>query len=270
MIDYFLKSSAHNIKLEILDSQQKVVHTFSSDEQPPEKSQPLPVAERWLPKPETLEKTPGLHRFLWDLTWRSSGGPSADDNSAFQNPRGPEGVPGLYEIRLTVDGGTQAQPLKVVMDPRSSATPEILQQQMQLAQQIFDETVDARKTLAEMVSAQTKVADVLQRLDEKNSALKSSLQDAQAQIARIVGKSESYPEEIPGLQDAYSNLASALRVVEGGNRPIPSQVLTLYQESSRRVKKGIAEWKQLKEVNLPKLNQKLRKEGLAAIPAPTD
>jgi hypothetical protein len=119
-----------------------------------------------------------------------------------------------------------------------------------------------------MVSAQTKVAEALQNLDEKKSALKPSLLDAQAQIARIVGKSESYPEEIPGLQDAYSNLASALRVVEGGNRPIPSQVFTLYQESSQRVKAGIAEWKQLKEVNLQKLNQKLRKEGLAVILAP--
>jgi hypothetical protein len=228
------------------------------------------VAERWLPKPETLERTPGLHRFLWDLSWRSSGGPSADDNSAFQNPRGPEVVPGIYQIRITVDGETQSQPLKVVMDPRSSATPEILQQQWQLAQQIFAETIDARSSLAEMVSAQAKLDEVLQKLDEKSSAFKASLQDAQAQIARIVGKNELSPEKIPGLQDAYSDLASALHVVEGGNRPIPSQVLALYQESSQRVRAGIADWKRLKEVNLQKLNQKLREEGLAVIPASAD
>ncbi|MGA2416167.1 MAG: hypothetical protein ABSF59_17060 [Candidatus Sulfotelmatobacter sp.] len=270
VIDYFLKSSAHNIKLEIFDSQQKVVHAFSSAGQHSEKNQPLPVAERWLPKPETLERTPGLHRFLWDLSWRSSGGPSADDNSAFQNPRGPEVVPGIYQIRITVDGETQSQPLKVVMDPRSSATPEILQQQWQLAQQIFAETIDARSSLAEMVSAQAKLDEVLQKLDEKSSAFKASLQDAQAQIARIVGKNELSPEKIPGLQDAYSDLASALHVVEGGNRPIPSQVLALYQESSQRVRAGIADWKRLKEVNLQKLNQKLREEGLAVIPASAD
>jgi hypothetical protein len=156
------------------------------------------------------------------------------------------------------------------MDPRSSATPEILQQQWQLAQQIFAETIDARSSLAEMVSAQAKLDEVLQKLDEKSSAFKASLQDAQAQIARIVGKNELSPEKIPGLQDAYSDLASALHVVEGGNRPIPSQVLALYQESSQRVRAGIADWKRLKEVNLQKLNQKLREEGLAVIPASAD
>ena len=56
---------------------------------------PLPVAERWFSKPESLEKTAGMHRFVWNLAWRSSGGPGADEESEDRNSSGPKAVPGL-------------------------------------------------------------------------------------------------------------------------------------------------------------------------------
>ncbi len=265
MIDYSLKQSARSIKLEIIDPQQKLVRTFSSEDQHQEKQPPIPVAERWLPKPEVLEKPPGLHRFIWDLRWYSSGGPSADDDSSFRNPRGPEVVPGIYQVRLTVDGNAQTQPLKVIMDPRSSATPEILEAQLQLAQKIFTEVLEARHAVAEITSAQKQLVELVQKLKDKTPALDSSVTDAQTQIASILGKNETAPEQSPGLQDAYSDLASALRVVETGDRTVPSQARDLYQESSQRAKTGIAQWKQFKETQLQQLNQKLRESGLASI-----
>ncbi len=270
MIDYFLKSSAHNLKLEIVDPQKGVVHAFSSDDQHQEKQAPLPVADRWFPKPEVLEKTPGVHRFLWDLTWQSSGGSSADEESVLTNPRGPEVIPGTYQLRLTVDGQTQTQPLNVIMDPRSSATPETLAQQLKLSQQVFAEVVEAHRALAEIGSAQERLVDIVQNLNEKTLALKPSVMFAQTQIAKILGKNGTAPELQPGLQDASNNLASALHVAEGGDRAIPSQVVALYQESSQRVKAGIAAWNKLKGTNLQQLNQKLRKAGLAPVPVPSE
>ena len=117
LIDYFLPSPASSIRLEIFDGQNNLVRTFSSKDRSPEdhssqdqatwKHQPLPVAERWFPKPEVLEKTTGMHRFVWNLTWGSSGGPSADEEAEYRNPSGPKAVPGAYEVRLTVDGKAQ-------------------------------------------------------------------------------------------------------------------------------------------------------------------
>jgi photosystem II stability/assembly factor-like uncharacterized protein len=266
IIDYFLRSSARTIKLEIIDPQQKVVHTFSSEDQHQEKQAPLPVAERWLPKPEVLQKTPGLRRFMWDLTWYSSGGPSADEDSSFRNPRGPEVIPGIYQVRLTVDGNAQTQQLKVVMDPRSSASSEILEAQLQLAQKMFAEVLEARRALAEITSAQKQLVELAQKLKDKTFVLKSSMTDVQAQIAKIIGKNETAPEQSSGLQEAYSDLASALRVVETGDRAVPSQARALYQESSQRAKTGMAQWQQLKGTNLRQLNQKLCEGGLTTIP----
>ena len=119
MMDYFLPSPAISVRLEIFDAQQNLVRTFSSESRSSEdhssqgqdtwKHQPLAVAERWFPKPEVLEKTAGMHRFVWNLTWSSSGGPTPDEDTDYHNPSGPKAVPGIYQVRLTVDGNAQNQ-----------------------------------------------------------------------------------------------------------------------------------------------------------------
>jgi hypothetical protein len=45
-------------------------------------------------------------------------------------------------------------------------------------------------------------------------------------------------QQAGGLQDGYTELASALHVVEGGDRAVPSQAIAVYKESSQLVKPG--------------------------------
>jgi hypothetical protein len=68
------------------------------------------------------------------------------------------------------------------------------------------------------------------------------------------------------LQDAYLGLASALRVVEGSDRAVPSQAIELYRESSQQVKAGIRASTTFKQKTLPGLNQLLRDSNLAPVP----
>ncbi|HEV3513727.1 MAG TPA: hypothetical protein VGS05_18620 [Candidatus Sulfotelmatobacter sp.] len=264
VIDYLLKSDATSVTLEILDAQQKLVRRFSSEDRHAEKHPPLPIAERWFPKPEVLEAKPGMHRFVWDLRWGSSGGHGVDEESDYRSPRGPKVVPGIYTVRLTVGGKPQMQPLTVVMDPRSPATPEILHQQLQLGQQIFAETLEARRALAEIGSLQKQLADREQKLGQTNSEIKSALADARTEISKI----EANPGEVgqaSGLRDAFADMASALRVVESGDRAMPSQAIAVYNQSSQRVKIAIGEWGEFKTTKLPRLNQKLSEANVAPI-----
>jgi photosystem II stability/assembly factor-like uncharacterized protein len=280
MIDYFLPSGASSIRLEIFDAQHNLIRAFfskdhSSEDHSPQgqgtwKHQPLPVAERWFPKPEVLEKTAGMHRFVWNLTWGSSGGPDADDEAEYRNPSGPKVVPGIYKVRLTVDGKAQEQSLKVVMDPRSTATPEVLAQQLQLGRQIFGETVEARRALAEIGSVQKQLTDIQQKVGQQKLAeqiarLKAALAEAQSGLGKILTNKEHTAAEGPGLQSAYTGLASALRVAEGGDRAVPSQAIAVYKESSQQVKTRIAEWIQFKQTKLTQLNQQLRKTNFAPV-----
>ena len=56
-----------------------------------------------------------------------------------------------------------------MMDPRSAATPEVLAQQLQLGQQIFGETIEARRALAEINSVQKQLADTQQKLEQQKT-----------------------------------------------------------------------------------------------------
>jgi len=264
VIDYFLPSTASSVQLDIFDGQQNRVRSFSSEDKRPGKHPPLPVAERWFPKPEVIEKSVGMHRFVWDLAWRTSGGPSVDEDSDSRNPSGPKLVPGTYQVRLTVDGKTQDQSLKLIMDPRSPATPDTLKQQFELGQKIFGETIEARRALAEINSLQKQLTDIQQKVAAQTANVKSALAETQSAIGKILTNRE-HANEAPGLQDAYTGLASSLRVVESGDRAVPSQAIAVYQESSQQIKVRIAEWTQFKQTKLPQLDQRLREANLTPI-----
>jgi hypothetical protein len=270
MIDYFLPAAAASVQLEIFDSQKNLVRKFSSEDHRPEYP-PVPVANRWFLKPEIPEKTAGMHRFVWNLRWTSSGGPTnVDDEPYYHLPGGPKAAPGLYELRLTVDGKTQTQTLKLVMDPRSEATPEVLAQQVQLGRQIFADTMELRRTLAEIASVQKQLTDRTKELSQSKSkknaeALLAKLQEARSSNEEILENKQSGAPNGSDLEDANLVLDSVLRAVETSDRPIPSQVITVYDEARARARAGIAAWNRFKQINLVELNRQLQKSGFASL-----
>ena len=74
-----------------------------------------------------------------------------DEEAEYRNPSGPKAVPGIYQVRLTVDGQTQSQPLEDRIWIRGRRRlREILAQQLQLGQKMFAEVQEARRVLAEI------------------------------------------------------------------------------------------------------------------------
>jgi hypothetical protein len=54
-------------------------------------------------------------------------------------------------------------------------------------------------------------------------------------------------------------------VVESSDRPVPSQAIALYHESSEALKLRVSEWDHVKTNWLPQLNQHLRRNNFAPI-----
>jgi hypothetical protein len=265
MVDYYLNAAANDVKLEIFDRQQNLVRRFSSQDRISTKHPPVPIAERWLGKPEVLGKTAGMHRFVWNFIWGNSAETEEDEEADYRNPSGPRVVPGIYQIRLMVDGQSQAQPLQIVMDPRSPATADVLAQQFQLGKQIFMETVETRRALADIGSVQKRLADVEQGVAAHDPQLDSTLKEAQSALKKIVDGADGNPEQEPGLSNAYKDLASALRAVESGDRATPAQAVAVYQQSSQQIKHCMREWNDFREKQLPQINARLRRANVAPI-----
>jgi photosystem II stability/assembly factor-like uncharacterized protein len=267
VIDYYLKTAADHIKIEVLDEKENLVRSFSSDDARQQKHPSRPIAERWFPKPEILETSPGMHRFVWNLAWGNPGAKGADQSSEdeYRTPRGPRAVPGTYQVRLTIDGKTLSQPLKIVMDPRSPATARDLDQQLQLGRQIFTEAISSRQALSEIRSVQKQLSDLEPKVGRDHADLKSAVSQLETEIRKILAGSEDPASNAVGLENASAGLASALAVVESGDRAVPAQAIALYHESSEALKLRIADWNHVKTNWLPQLNQHLRERNMTPI-----
>ena len=264
MIDYYLKAPAKEVKLEIFDANNKLVRGFSSNAKGEQKRPPLPIADRWFPKPAVLESTAGMHRFVWDLRWSSSGTDEAQEEEGFGVPRAPKIAPGLYLVNLIVEGQTFSQHLKIEMDPRSQATKTELEEQQSLGLEMFAEVHRARRALAEIKSVKKRLDDLKPQLAAKNPELLTQVTNVETAIANIE-KGSTAPIATMGLEAASTGLASALRVVEGGDRTTPSQAMEVYQQSDEAAKAGMVAWTKLKNTQLAQLNDALQKAGFNAV-----
>ncbi|HTS76179.1 MAG TPA: hypothetical protein VMG40_08250 [Bryobacteraceae bacterium] len=161
VIDYYLaKAPSEDIKLEILDASGKTVRTFSSAAAAEERNFEAPTGDdeegggfRGRGGPVRLDKSPGMHRFTWDLRypgpWMSASRP--------QGPNGPAAVPGNYSAKLTVGSWTSMQPFTLIEDPRiskSGVTEADLREQFDHNLRVRELVSDVNKTVARLRTAE--------------------------------------------------------------------------------------------------------------------
>ena len=265
IIDYYLGSSAKQVQLEIYDPSHKLVRQFSSATLPSRMGPPQPIAERWFPKPQVLDVSAGMHRFIWNMTWAGTGTAESDDEDE-RVPHGPRVVPGTYEVRLIVDGKTFSSPLKVVMDPRSAATPATLATQMQTAYAVFLDSLQSRKALAEINSVQEQISGLKGKIPSENAALNNEVAALETAMKALTGRDDQGLD--PGtwsLTTANSGLTSALGVVEVGERTPPAQALEVYRLAKQSAAAKEEEWARLKTHDLATLNQHLQSANVTPV-----
>jgi photosystem II stability/assembly factor-like uncharacterized protein len=142
IIDYWLKSPADVVTLEILDASGKLVRRFRSTDTPEPLVPDRNIPDYWIRPAPQLASTAGMHRFVWDLHHPTPTAPSFEYpiSATYMNtprePRGPWALPGTYTVRLSANGRAVEQPLVVRMDPRVKTAPAALERQFALATQL--------------------------------------------------------------------------------------------------------------------------------------
>src|SRR5262249_13445568 len=142
-IDYYLKSKADTVQIEILDSQGRLVRSFTGP--PPEKkaeeSQEDDFGGRGGPPPVGVEA--GLDPFVWGMRYPRPPVVPGQIMWGAQPAQGPLAVPGNYQVRVSAGAQNATQPFRIAMDPRVKATPTELQEQFELAMKVRDRVSDA-------------------------------------------------------------------------------------------------------------------------------
>jgi photosystem II stability/assembly factor-like uncharacterized protein len=198
IVDYYLPSSAGEVKLEFLDGQGNVLRTYSSSDPVPSPSPATdPVAYNklcqqtpnapdcalplyWPAPPQVLKTAAGMHRFTWDMHYepqpgtrgRGFGEAGAVPHRTYPSVNSPWVAPGVYSVRLTADGKTQTQPIAIKLDPRVKITPDV--------QQIFTLTARMENEARNVAAARAEALAMTEKVKagpQANDALLKKLQE---------------------------------------------------------------------------------------------
>lgn len=151
IIYYSLASRPRSpVTLDVLDASGAVVRHMSSIPDAPvaEAARP-PEPNFWLAPPISLPTNIGLNRINWDIrrdappAFTHSFEINANPGLTPPSPEGPLAVPGVYTVKLTVDGKSYTQRLTVTNDPRSPATLAGLSAQHDLQMKLYDGAKEA-------------------------------------------------------------------------------------------------------------------------------
>jgi len=129
----------------------------------------------FVPADSVVARRAGLNRFVWNLRYgptREVKGVVNDEGST----TGPVVTPGVYTVRLTVDGQPHDQHVVVRSDPRRHATQADYDAQLALALQV-------QQTTNELSDAVSRILDLEHQLDERIEQTKKQTYAARLGVA---------------------------------------------------------------------------------------
>jgi len=150
-IDIAMKSDAKTpVVIEIYDQQNKLIRKISNTDTAyaiPALNIPL----YWIRPQQMLSSKAGGQRFLWDMRYEPLNEPvsypmTAVKNNTAPEPTAPWVMPGVYKIKLTVNGQTTEQSLEILMDPRVKTSVKDLQRQHDLSMICYEGKKKTRNT----------------------------------------------------------------------------------------------------------------------------
>jgi photosystem II stability/assembly factor-like uncharacterized protein len=265
-IDYYLGSAASGpITLEILGADGAMVRRYSSADRvtplpDPATNAPLPLY--WYRQPQVLSAAAGMHRFMWDVHYQPLAGAGSGRGGALPiaavaydtvvPPATPWAAPGMYTVRLTVNGKSYTQPIAVRADPRVTTPEPELQQVYSLSKEMYYAAVEAQSSSAAMTAIRRQADDV-----------RAVAQGAAAQaLAGFVKKGE---ETAASLSAAASALLRAMNLLQEADVRPTALKLEAVDKARRGAADAQARWKELSGAELFALNETLKSSGLPPI-----
>ena len=281
MIDYWLKDGNQApVILEIRDDSGKVVRRFSSTDKADEVDpMQINVPMYWVRAPRVLSNDPGMHRFVWDLTYPVPDLLSRDfPISAIYHdtplyPQGATVLPGKYTIMIettsrgggTPVAGISAQPLEIRLDPRVKTSPEDLRRRFDLDRKIAEALHRDHEALQQARSLQAQ----LKTLSANNppAPLAQTIKEVETKAAAIEGSEGGYGSRFLSTPEGRSlarlngGLGTMLAQLDTADAAPTTQELEMFGELEKALDEQLAAWGQLKTKDVPQLNEELKKAG---------
>jgi photosystem II stability/assembly factor-like uncharacterized protein len=215
----------------------------------------------------TAPMAAGLNRVPWNLSY-----PGATTFPGMvlwgATTNGPAALPGTYQVRLSVDGRAQTQPLVVKKHPLRAVSDADLQEQFDLALRIRDKVSEANHAVIQIRRIKEEVDGRLHKSPDaslKTAAerLTKNLSAIEEEIYQVKNQSGQDPLNFP--IKINNRLASLLRVVNTGDGKPIANAAPILKDLSAELKVQTDRLQQALATDLPPFNTELQRLGLGII-----
>jgi hypothetical protein len=275
LIDYYLAEAPRDgVTIEILDRAGKVIRTLRSRENTAAAGEDRSRAFLGPPPSRvTVPAAAGMNRFEWDMRYPDAPPPPPGTNLFGASIRGPEAVPGAYQVRLTASGQTFTQPFAIRKDPRTRTTADDFDKQFALLTRIHERLADAHNAIADIQQARADLKDALSRagrtpaadaLRTRGEALDAALASVQDELVQMNIRNGNdvltYPAKL-------NNLIAALAPVVAATDTAPTaQSYQVFEDLSRRLDAQLTKLSQIEEKDVAAFNAAAEAQRVPAIP----
>jgi photosystem II stability/assembly factor-like uncharacterized protein len=210
----------------------------------------------------------GFHRFTWDTRY-----PPATDFVGMRlrgaSADGPQAPPGVYQVRLTVDGTSRTQSFGLLKDPRlTMVTQSDLVAQFDLAMAVHNRFDDATRAVVRMRALRDEVSDRIRRADDADvtsagTALSADLADVEGDVYEGGAEAQS---DLKHFGTRLANHLSFLKqvIMSADARPT-RQSFEVLEEISLELDGHLERLEVILSEDLERFNDLLREKGLPPI-----
>ncbi|MDB4876688.1 MAG: hypothetical protein JWM41_3134 [Gemmatimonadetes bacterium] len=286
LIYYYLGARpSGGVALEIADASGKVVRHMSSAAIAPLTEPPPAVPDYWLEKRLPMPTEPGTNRINWNLrydsppTFTHNYEINANPGETPASPEGPLALPGVYTVKLTVDGKSYSQPLTVKNDPRSPATAVDLRAQHDLMMKLLDGSKTAWTGYTQVSAMRAALADLTRANPPADVAAAASALGAK--LAAVGGSGGAGrggggggggrggaqgPPPAPNFAAIVGAMNRQQNTLESGDMAPNEPMQSIYRATCAELKSATVAWRSINSQDVPTFNAVLARNNVKPIP----
>jgi photosystem II stability/assembly factor-like uncharacterized protein len=274
-IDYYLKTKAAKVTIDILDAQGTVIRTITGPEDKPVEDED---DGGFGPPPAKVGLDAGHNRFVWDLRYAGATVFPGLVMWGGSPKQGPLALPGTYQVRVTADGQSGTKPFKIALDPRVKTPMADLQAEFELALKVRDRVSDADGAVVAVRRVREAVDDRIEkaRFAERDTArkplttalenLRRKLTEVEESVYQVKNRSGQDPLNFPiKLNNRISHLSG---VIESADARPTDQTYAAFKELSDELQAQLDKLGSATTSDLEAINTQLQRKKIAPLPAP--
>lgn len=220
---------------------------------------------------DKLEVKKGSNSVVWNMAYPDSEGFDGLIMWA-ASLRGPKAVPGTYKAKLTVNGASKETEFTILKDPRTEGTVTDIQAQFDFIKGVNQKISETHIAIKDIRSAREQMNGLKERLAKEDAfkelvenieQINKKMTEVEETLYQTKNRSGQDPLNFPiRLNNKLAHLSS---VANSSDYKPTDQAVEVRKELEAAINEQLSKWEQIKNSDIPQLNQKAKEKGVEAV-----